>query len=338
MTMMDMKTSPEQHGPRRWSRPAAVAVTSIAIALSAAACGSEASDASGSSRTITVGVPPNATGKYIDFAAENGYFDKHDLTVKTVSINGGAGAVPALESNSIQIGQSNVLSVIQGAKHGLETPCFAGAISVDDADGSDPLPLVSSPKSDISKPIDLAHKTIAVNATGGWFELAINSYLDSNGVDPSDVKYISMPMQNMAAAVKSGQVDAAGTAEPFASEMVAAGGTILTKNVYGTVPGQPEFACWNATSKWLKNNRDVATDFVAAWAEAAAAINADPNVFKAYIKDHGVPTEVADKFGGFVLTAKFGDEDVAKWIKAATKYGLFTGKIAPELAYFPLKG
>jgi len=292
----------------------------------------------GEMTSITVGVPPAVSGAIIGYAVDKGIFAKHNLDVKIKEVNGGAAAVPALQGNAIQFAQSNVVSVIQGAVQGLNVPCFAGAFSFG-GDGVS-LPLIAGGASGISAAAGLAGKTIAVNATGGVNQLATDAYLQSQGVDYTQVKYIAMPFPNMPQAVGSGQVDAVVPVDPFASQILGKGGKLLTNNVSASIAGKPIFACWNATADWVAKNPTTAKNAVAALAEASAAIKADFGSFKTYLKTKGnTPPDIADNVNGLDFTTDLSADDVTKWETAGKKYGILTGgNVDVAKVYQPVAG
>lgn len=314
-----------------------------------AACGggadSEAQSApgaagdSGKVTSVTVGIPPAPSGAIIGYAQEKGLFAKYKLDVKTTALNGGSAAVPALQGGAIQIAQSNVLSIIQGEGQGLDVPCFAGAFNF----GSEPtfnyVTLIAGPKSGLSSAKELVGKTVAVNATGGVNELATNAYLASQSVDYGKVKYIAIPFPNMPAALAAGQVDAAVTPDPFAAQMLAGGGKLLSSNVVASVEGNPTYACWNATGKWLGQNPEAARNFVRAMEEASAAVTADFGSFREFLKTKGgTPPAIADNLGVLEFSVDMTEDDVVKWQKAAKKFGILEGSdVKPGKAYAPMQ-
>ncbi|MDQ2737703.1 MAG: ABC transporter substrate-binding protein, partial [Actinomycetota bacterium] len=260
------------------------------------------------------------------------------LNVTTKDLNGGAAAVPALQGNAIQVAQSNVLSVIQGANQGLKVPCFAGAFNANGAGIS--LPLIAGGKGGVTKASDLVGKSVAVNATGGVNELATDAYLASQGVDYKQVKYVATPYPNMPQAVSAGQVDAVVPADPFAGQILAKGGKLLTNNVVASVAGNPIYACWNASADWLAKNPVVAKNFVAALTEASAAVTADFTSFKDYLKTKGnIPAALADNVAGLEFTTTMSNNDVTKWQDAGKKYGILTdGNADTAKVYQPVTG
>ena len=318
---------------------ALIGVASIALV---AGCGGNSNTSSGNGgggvSSITVGTVPAVSGAIIGYAADKGYFSKHNLNVKTMDLNGGAAAVPALQGNAIQVAQSNVLSVIQGANQGLTVPCFAGAFNFGGAGVS--LPLIAGGKGGVTKASDLPGKSIAVNATGGVNELATDAYLASQGVDYKQVKYVAMPYPNMPQAVSAGQVEAVVPVDPFAAQILGKGGKMLTNNVAVSVAGKPIYACWNASADWLAKNPAVAKNFVDALTEASAAATADFTSFKEYLKTKGnTPAAVADNVTGLDFTTTMSNDDVMKWQDAGKKYGILTGgDVDNAKVYQPVTG
>jgi len=312
------------------TRPLAVVFGVTAVAL-VAACGggggggAQASETSGSVTTaITVGVPPAITADAVSIAQAQGYFAANHLKVETKTLNGGAAAVPALQGGAIQIAQSNVFSVIQGAGQGLTVPCFAGASGIP-KEGT-PLPLISSPKAGVAKGGDLVGKAVAVNATGGVNQLLVQAWLAQQGVDYSGVHFVALGFPAMPQAIDSGQVAAAVPVDPFASQMLAKGDTLLAADLMAAVDGRPVYACWNATSEWLKKNPTVATGFLAAIKQANDYITSQPDRFRDYVtKSSGIPAEVVQKISIPLFTTDMSAVDVQEWVAAGKKYGVLTG-------------
>jgi len=312
------------------------------VALTVAGCGTSSSSASGSggtaavTTTITVGIPAAITADAVLIAQDKGYFTQHHLKVNVETLNGGAANVPALQGGAIQIAQSNVLSEIQGAAQGLAVPCFAGAFALTPAGSF--LPLVASAKSGITKPAQLAGKTIAVNATGGVNQLLADAWLAQQGVGYKSVHYIGMGFPDMPAAISSGRVDAAVSVEPFGTEMRQQGANLLSGYLESNIAGSPIFSCWNATANWLAKNQKAAADFVAAIQQANEFINNQPGQFRAYL---GKTTKMAPKVIQVLslpsFTTDMSNADVTEWEAAAHKYGILTGgAVDPAKVYQPV--
>ena len=283
-----------------------------------------------------MGIPAAITADDVLVAKAKGYFAEHQLNVKVEVLNGGAANVPALQSGSIQIAQSNVLSEVQGAAQGLAVPCFAGAFGLTPTGSF--LPLVASAKSGITKAAQLAGKTIAVNATGGVNQLLTDAWLAKQGVAYKSVHYIGMGFPDMPVAISSGRVDAAVTVEPFGTEMRQQGATLLSGYLESNIPGSPTFSCWNATASWLAKNQKVAADFVAAIQQANNFINNEPGQFRTYLeKTTKIAPKVIQALSLPNFTTDMSNADVTEWEAAGHKYGILTGPaVDPAKVYQPV--
>ena len=299
------------------------------VALTVAGCGNSSSSATHSGgaaavTTITVGIPAAITADAVLVAQDKGYFTQHQLKVNVETLNGGAANVPALQGGAIQIAQSNVLSEIQGAAQGLAVPCFAGAFALTPTGSF--LPLVASAKSGITKPAQLAGKTIAVNATGGVNQLLTDAWLAQEGVGYKSVHYIGMGFPNMPVAIGSGRVDAAVSVEPFGTEMRQQGATLLSGYLESNIQGSPIFSCWNATASWLAKNQKVAAAFVAAIHQANGFINNEPGQFRTLLeKTTKIPPKVIQALSLPNFTTDMSNADGTEWEAAGHQYGILTG-------------
>lgn len=329
---------------RARARRRALGALLTATAAALTACGgstasggsstSPGSSAAGSSKVV-VGVPPAISGEIVGFAEAQGYFE--GIEVSTKDLNGGAASIPALQGGAIQIAQSNVLSVVQGAQQGLDVPCFAGAFQFR-GEAANYLPLVVGQGAAVTSVAGLTGKTVAVNAAKGVNEVAASAYLKSQGVDPTTVRFVAMPFPNMPQALAAGQVDAAVTVEPFASMIEGSGGTVLAKNVAGAVEGQPLFACWVATGDYLKNDPQAVKSFVAGVDQAGQKIKDDPQAFSDYLaKNTDVPASIASSAPDF--TTEMSAKDVDDWTSAAKDLKVLSGS-APDgsKTYSPVEG
>ncbi|HEX3792798.1 MAG TPA: ABC transporter substrate-binding protein [Pseudonocardiaceae bacterium] len=300
-------------------RLAALAVGGI-CALALAACGSSASSAGGD-QSVTVAIPPVVSGVDVYVAQEQGFFSRHHLTVSVKVLNGGAAIVPAMESGAVDIGETNVVSVIQGASHNIAEPCFTGA-NTDPSTGAY-LSLVTSKGSGVTTAAGLRGRTVAVNATNGVNQLLVQAYLDAHGVSPTSVHFISLQYADMPQALNSNRVAAAVTSEPFTTISVGNGNHLLTGNPLQSVPGTPTYSCWNASAKWLSDNHTAAADYAAAMSDTDAWIAANPAKFRTIAAKHlTIAPATLAKITLPVFTAELSQQDITAWETVAHKYGL----------------
>lgn len=313
-------TRPRSRAVRSPARLCGMAACGALLASVAACGGSDSGDA----RSVTVAIPPAVSGIDVYAAQEQGFFRKHHLEVDVRVLNGGSAIVPALEAGSVQIGESNVLSVIQGAARGVQEPCFSGSNT--DPRSGHYLSLVAAPGAGPA----LRGKTVAVNATSGINELLTDAYLTKHGIPPSAVHTIGMQFPDMPASLSGGRVAAAMTTEPFTSLALARGAKLLEGTPLDAVPGRPTYSCWNAERSWLTKNRPVAADFAAAMHETDAYIAAHPGAFRKLAGEHlKIAPKVQASMTLPVFTDALAPADITAWQTAAKKYGLLT-RVPPQ--------
>jgi NitT/TauT family transport system substrate-binding protein len=295
-----------------------------ALAAGAAACGGSSSGGGG---TLTIGIPPVISGADIFVAQQQGYFAAHHLKVDVKELNGGAAIVPALESGSVQVGETNVVSVIQGAAHGISEPCFAGA-NTDPKDGAY-LSLVAGVKAGVRDAAGLKGKTVAVNAVDGVNQLLVSAYLSAHGVNPSSVHFIALQYPDMPGALSAGRVDAAVTSEPFTTISRGRGNALLAGTPLQYVDGQPTYSCWNASASWLSSHKTEPREFAAAMDQADAWITAHPAGFRKVAAAHlKISSAVLDRITLPVFTGALSAGDISDWESAAQRYGLISSRPA----------
>ena len=296
---------------------AAIAVLTVCAACSGSAGNSQGTAASGGTGSLVVGIPPVISGADVYVAQDEGFFAKNHLSVSVKTLNGGSAIVPAMEGGSVQIGESNVLSVIQGAARGIGEPCFAGANT--DPPSGHYLSLVG--KSGVTSAKDLAGTTIAVNATDGVNQLLTEAFLVSQGVDPSSVSFVSLQFPDMPTALSSGRVAAAMTSEPFTTISLGQGGTLLDATPLGQVTGAPTYSCWNAEASWLSSHKQEAAEFATAMAETDSYISSHPAQFRAIASKHlTISASVLKTMTLPVFTGVLTMSGIDSWEKAAEKY------------------
>jgi NitT/TauT family transport system substrate-binding protein len=311
----------------------------LAVAAALAGCGGGGGGGGGGNgaRTVTVAIPPVISGVDVYVAQEQGFFARHQLDVSVKVLNGGAAIVPAMQSGAVDVGETNVVSVIQSATRGITEPCFTGA-NTDPPSGTY-LSLVTGRDAGVGDPAALRGRTVAVNATNGVNQLLVQAYLDQHGVDPRSVRFVSLQYPDMPQALSSGRVAAAVTSEPFTTIALGQGSRVLVGTPLTAVPGTPTYSCWNASSAWLGAHRAEAADFAAAMSDTDAWIAAHPTEFRAVAARHlTIPADVLGRMTLPVFTDELSDADIDAWQLAAQRYGLIDHPPARADVFAPLRG
>jgi NitT/TauT family transport system substrate-binding protein len=310
---------------------------SAGLVIAAAACSSGGGGSSGggsgpdSGGHITIGVAAGTGPANALLAQQLGYFKSAGLDISFKPLNGGgAEAVAGMQSGSLQIAESNVVSVIQGAQHGIKTPCFTGGVQFRDDVGT----TLESDKT-ISQPGQLAGKSIGVVSTNSANTVMIDAYLDANGVDYKSVHYVATGTSNTLAALESGSVQGAELVSPYSRQYLADGGHLLVKN-FGPYVKTPIFACWTAQNSWLSSNGAAVKKFVAALNKADTYYYAHPSQAAALIKGDGLKPAANMPDVNFTYSTAISDSAIQTWIDLGKKYGVLTANPTVAQVYQPV--
>ncbi|MFI0404748.1 ABC transporter substrate-binding protein [Actinomadura sp. 3N508] len=289
---------PSPHHPRRPAPFVALAAAAALALMSLTGCGSGDGGKVSASGTaeVKLGVIPIIDIAPVKLGVAKGIFAKHRLTVTTQNAQGGAAIVPAVVSGDFQFGYSNIVSLLVAKQKGVPvTMVSVGARASKDEmnDGSGQL---MTRDASITKVADLKGKKVAVNTLKGINEVAVASSLRKNGLQPGDVKLVEVPIPNMPAALKSGQVDAAMLSEPFITVVKGQGAKPLPVSYAGMGAGLP-FAGWFTSKQFAAENPDVVKRFTAALKESMAYAEQHPDEARAaldgYLKlDKGLSGKV----------------------------------------------
>ena len=279
-------------GHIRARRPALTAVGMLSVAVLTAACsssgsssgtGSASAQATGNSAgttSIVVGSLPLVDTAGLQVAVKEGYFTQAGLNVTIKSVAQSTAAIPDLLHGSIDvIGGGNYVSFFEAQAHGT----FPVEILAPATDCTpDTFGVVAMPSSGISKPADLAGKTIAVNLTQNIQTLATSSALSADGVTASSVHYVQIPFPDMVAALKANRVNAVSVVEPFMSAALAAGGKVVTSTCSGSMADFP-LSGYITTQSWAQQHAAAARAFTQAVEKGNAYANAHPSVVRSLL-------------------------------------------------------
>jgi len=277
-------------GHIRAGRPVLAAAVVLSIGVLTVACSSGSSSSSGSSAkatgssaattSIVVGSLPLVDTAGLQVALKEGYFTQAGLNVTVKSVAQSTAAIPDLLHGSIDIiGGGNYVSFFEAEAHGT----FPVAILAPADDCTpDTFGVVAMPSSGISKPADLAGKTVAVNLTQNIQTLATSSVLTADGVSASSVHYVEIPFPDMVAALQAGRVDAISVVEPFMSAALAAGGKVVTSTCTGSMAGFP-LSGYLTTQTWAQQHAAAARAFAQAVEKGNAYANANPSVVRSLL-------------------------------------------------------
>ncbi|MQA87941.1 MAG: nitrate ABC transporter substrate-binding protein [Streptosporangiales bacterium] len=278
-----MRTAVRRPLPPSRALLAAGALLTLTATL-AAGCGGGAtssggSGGSGESKVVvaeTAGMPT----AFLQYGIKKGFFE--GLTVEVQSGQGGAASIPAVVSGDAQFAGSNAVSVLLAGGKGLPIKIVApGSFATDDLERDYSSVMVRDDGS-IDSLKDLEGKTVAVNTLDNINDLTLMKLLDDAGADSSKVNLIEVPFPEMAAALRTGKVDATNPIEPFVSQSLAEGARIIGSPFSGTRRNL-QVGCFVTTEQFLQQNPETVERFRAGLSRTAKDIAEHPDAFREFL-------------------------------------------------------
>ncbi len=279
---------------------------------------------------IKVGYLPTADNGALFIAKEKGFFADEGLTIESMEpFAGGSQLVPALESGSLNVGFTSILSVLKAKEAGLPVQCIVGSHHLPtEIQGA--IAVAVKNVDTIKSAKDLDGKVIAVNAPGDIIQLSTQAWIDKNGGDSTKVTFQPIPFPDMPAALAQGTVDAAFTVEPFTTISGGMGVTFIGKNpplAFLDQDGQQ--SCFVAATSWIESHKAEAQAFRNAIIKADDFAAEDPDYLRTILPDIiGMDPAIANKIHISVFYPEIPDKDLQAWMDVAIKYGQMKGKVS----------
>lgn len=261
----------------------------LALGLAACSSGTGAADPSSSGgsaapdgelQTVNIGVVPVVDVAALYIGENEGYFADEGIKLNIEFGQGSAAMIPALLNGQYDLVYGGSVNVLQAVGSGLPLVATAVGGRTTGVDGEDHGGVVVPADSDIQSAKDLEGKTVAVNALKGMHEVFLWSAITNDGGDPSKVKFVELGLPDMAAALESGQIDAASSAEPFLGVMVGKGDRIVS-SLYAEADPDAVTALYFTSTEKLAKDRDLIERFNRALEKSFAYADANPDAVRA---------------------------------------------------------
>lgn len=226
--------------------------------------------------TVHVATIPIDNGAEAYYAQDQGMFAKSGLVVDIRSMNSGPAIVAAVASGGVDIGFSNLFSVITAFSKGIPIVAIAPAALYDANSPAQALLVRKDAPYKSGK--DLNGATIAVNGVRGITQITAAAWIDKSGGNASTVKWIEMPDPLMSQALEDRRIDAASAAM---SDNPGAGTPASSLRILGypyeAISRSFLASCWFSSKAWADANPDTARAFARAIGEAGRWANANRN-------------------------------------------------------------
>jgi NitT/TauT family transport system substrate-binding protein len=208
---------------------------------------------------LNIATTPIDIGAQPFYAQDEGFFKSSgiDATIQIIS-NGGA-ITAAVLGGSVDIAQSNVVSLAAAHEKGLGLVIIAPAGAY--SNKAPTTALVVAKNSPIKTGKDLNGKILAGNGLKNITQVGAFAWMTKNGGDSSTTKFVEMPFSQMPAALTAGRVDAAVLTEPDLSAAIADGSVRVLGNCYDGISNNFLVGAWFTTMAWAKAHPDAVKRF-----------------------------------------------------------------------------
>lgn len=227
-----------------------------------------------SATTVKIGYLPSDHDSALFVAdAQNLYGDK-GINVQTVQFNNGGDLMTAMAGGDVDVAYVGITPVLSSIEKGVPVKVVAGAQTEGSA-------IVVSEDSSITKVSDLAGKTIATPGEASIQYMLLVYALNKENLDVKNFDVSAMKVSSMADALKTKQIDAMVTYEPYASLAVQSDYGKILENSSQIIPEHPccvvvardDFIDNHPdTLKTIVNIHNQATDFISSNPDEAAKL------------------------------------------------------------------
>jgi len=239
---------------------------------------------------VKIGYIPIADCSQLYIGIEKGYFKEEGLDVEAIKFAGGPKILEALAGGSLDIGFSNLVSLVMANEGGLEFRALTGGPVEDKQHIENAILTLTDSK--IKTPKDLEGKTIAVNTRKNIIELMLLSFLKQNKVNVSKIKIVEIPFPNMQNTLIAKQVDAIAVIEPFLTFAKKDVKISLLANYVIDVTPRLEISSYHSSQSWIDKNTETVKRFKVAMQKSTKFCLENSNeIIPILVKYTGLKTE-----------------------------------------------
>ena len=278
-------------------------------------------------QVVNVGTLPLEGNGTIYYAKQLGFFKDAGLDVHITPMNSGPVIAAAVLSGALDIGLANVATLAQAHVHGLPLLLIAPGAAANPSTMTDVILVAKD--SPFRSGADLNGKTIAINGLKDLQQITASAWVDKHGGDSKTVKFLEVPIPEMAVAVESHRVDAALDVEPFVTATKA--DTRILGDVLDGIAPRFMVVGWFATDAWTKAHPDLAVRFSAAIIKAAQWANMhdhDKESLSIIVQNTKVDPQVAASMARTRFGVTLESSMVQPVLDAALKYGVLDHPVA----------
>ena len=219
----------------------------------------------GGDDTVKIGYLPSDHDAALFVADAQGLYKEKNISTELVQFNNGGDLMTAMASGDVDVGYVGIAPVLSSVSSGVPVKVISSA----QVEGSG---IIVTDDSDIENAQDLAGKTIATPGEASIQHVLLSAYLKANGMSLDDVNESAMKVPSINDALKTGNLPAAITFQPYVSLGETDDNIDKLVDSSEIMPGHP-CCVVVASDDFIKNHEDTAKDIVAIHENATTFIN-----------------------------------------------------------------
>jgi NitT/TauT family transport system substrate-binding protein len=262
------------------------------------------------------------------YGMQQGTFARSGLDVSYQRVTSGTAATLGVVAGTYNVGDTNLLSVLQAKAKGIPIDAIAPLGIFDST--TNYIAAVVKKDSALQRARDLNGRIIGSQGVKDMSAMALMTWIDQNGGDSKSIKIIELPSSSIPAALEEGRIDVATLQQPFLSQALGAGKIRIFANSYESLGKRFLLGVWVANSAWAAANAEAVRSFVRILLEGQLWANAHhPEAATLASQYTGVDAATILK-GGLVPFSQtlITPQDMEPVIEAAVKYGAIDKRIA----------
>jgi NitT/TauT family transport system substrate-binding protein len=250
--------------------------------------------------------------------AERDFCKDAGIDLKFQTLGGGAAIIAAMTGGSLDLGAVGIVPAMRAKQQGIDLVfvALASAESNKQEGGPQDIVLVRDPALKSGK--DLEGKKVGVNELRGVGQTWVSTWVAKTGGDPSKVAYEEYPVPSLVAALAQGRVDAVQVSEPFRTQGLQQGMTVIAFSQQ--IRDSVAVAGLVTTRKFLNGNEDLMRRFVEAFAKSQAYAVANPGEVRKVLQKYTKLGDVANSISLATYPTIFQRDDIEFWKENLNRY------------------
>ncbi|HEX3549805.1 MAG TPA: ABC transporter substrate-binding protein [Candidatus Elarobacter sp.] len=272
-------------------------------------------------KPIGIGIVASDVSAEPIYAEAQNLYAKAGLVPQIQALANGGAILAAVVGGALDLGFANLTSIAAARQRGAPVRIVAPATIY--TDKAPVTVLVKARGSKLRTGADLRGKTVAVSTLRGELQVAVSLWIDKNGGESGQTKFIELPFSAMPAALAAGRVDAAMLTEPALTQHKDT--VELLSLAYSAIADEFLIGGFVASETWIRDNGDAAKRFGALILETARWANGHHTETAAILAKRA---NLDDALVRSMTRATYGERLSADMIQpvldAAAKYGSLT--------------